>query len=150
MIALLSLHALAAVIWVGGMFFAHQCLRPAAADLLPPPQRLPLWRQTLARFFMWVWPAIILLPVTGYAIVFSLGGFTHASLAVKIMHHGGWLMIVVFLFVFFLPFRALSAAVNKQQWPQGGKQMNIIRHAVTFNMLLGLALIAVAVSGRYW
>jgi len=34
-----ALHALAAIVWVGGMFFAHQCLRPALADQ-PPPLRL--------------------------------------------------------------------------------------------------------------
>ena len=33
------LHVLAVVIWVGGMYFAHQMLRPVAADLLAPPQR---------------------------------------------------------------------------------------------------------------
>ena len=41
MIVGLFLHILAAVIWVGGMFFAHQMLRPAAGKL-DPAQRLPL------------------------------------------------------------------------------------------------------------
>ena len=41
----IALHLLAAVIWVGGMFFAYMALRPAAASLLEPPLRLPLWSQ---------------------------------------------------------------------------------------------------------
>ncbi|KAG1694742.1 Bifunctional purine biosynthesis protein PurH [Nymphon striatum] len=47
----LSLHVLAVVIWVGGMFFAHQALRPAAVSTLEPPLRLQLWVATFKRFF---------------------------------------------------------------------------------------------------
>ena len=47
------LHILGVVIWVGGMYFAHQMLRPVAADLLAPPQRLPLWAGVFRRFFRW-------------------------------------------------------------------------------------------------
>ena len=39
----LALHVIAAVIWVGGMLFAHMMLRPVAAAQLEPPQRLTLW-----------------------------------------------------------------------------------------------------------
>ena len=54
----LLLHALAAVVWVGGMFFAHMALRPVAASLLEPPQRLALWVGVFSRFFPWVFVAI--------------------------------------------------------------------------------------------
>ena len=56
----LILHILAAVVWVGGMFFAHQVLRPAAGALDPGP-RLMLWERVLGRFFPWVIAAIVLL-----------------------------------------------------------------------------------------
>ena len=72
--ALIALHLLAAVVWVGGMFFAYMALRPVAATLLEPPQRLPLWTQTFMRFFPWVWLAILLLTATGYTIVFAVFG----------------------------------------------------------------------------
>jgi len=38
-----ALHVLAAVVWVGGMFFAWMVLRPAAVSALQPPERLMLW-----------------------------------------------------------------------------------------------------------
>ena len=38
-----SLHILAALIWVGGMFFAHMVMRPVLVDQLEPPQRLPVF-----------------------------------------------------------------------------------------------------------
>lgn len=38
-----TLHVLAALIWVGGMFFAWMILRPAAVAALEGPARLKLW-----------------------------------------------------------------------------------------------------------
>ena len=71
----LIVHILSAVVWVGGMFFAHQVLRPAAAMLETGP-RLELWSNVLSRFFAWVIAAIILLLASGYALVFGIyGGF---------------------------------------------------------------------------
>ena len=67
----ISLHVLAAVIWVGGMFFAYMALRPVAAKLLEPAVRLSLWVRTLTRFFIWVWLAVIIVPVSGYWMIFS-------------------------------------------------------------------------------
>ena len=48
----ISLHALAAMVWVGGMFFAYMALRPVAAKILEPAVRLALWSRTLTRFFV--------------------------------------------------------------------------------------------------
>ena len=45
----LTAHIFAAVVWVGGMFFAHQVLRPAAAALDPGPRQM-LWSRVLGRF----------------------------------------------------------------------------------------------------
>ena len=38
----LFLHLLGVAVWIGGMVFAHFCLRPALGDLTPQ-MRLPLW-----------------------------------------------------------------------------------------------------------
>lgn len=46
-----SLHLLAALIWVGGMFFAWMILRPAAMAALDGPARLKLWVEVFQRFF---------------------------------------------------------------------------------------------------
>ena len=47
----IALHILAAVLWVGGMFFAHQVLRPVAATQFEPPARLKMWVGVFSRFF---------------------------------------------------------------------------------------------------
>ena len=75
----LLFHVLEIVVWVGGMFFAYLALRPAAALLLEPPQRLALWQDTLRRFFNWVWLAIAFVLGSGLWMFFRMGGFMFAS-----------------------------------------------------------------------
>ena len=68
----LTFHILAIVIWVGGMFFAYMALRPAAASVLEPQQRLTLWSAVFARFFPWVWLAVISILASGYWMLLGL------------------------------------------------------------------------------
>ena len=146
----LSLHVLAAVIWVGGMFFAYMALRPSAATLLEPPLRLSLWKAVFSRFFPWVWLAIIILLASGYWMIFQhYGGMKTTPLFVHIMHGLGLVMMLIFLHVFFAPYRRLTKAVNNTRWPDGGKALNQIRILIALNLLLGLITVAVASGGKY-
>jgi uncharacterized membrane protein len=146
----ISLHLLAAVIWVGGMFFAYNALRPAAAQVLEPPLRLELWVQVFKRFFLWVWLSIALLLVTGYWMLFQyFGGFASAGTHIHIMHGLGIFMVLIYLHVFFAPYRRLRQAVIVQDYPAGGAQLNQIRRLVGINTLIGLVVIIVASAGRY-
>ena len=80
MALLVALHVLAAVVWVGGMFFAYMVLRPAAGPL-ETAERLALWHRVFGRFFPWVWACIVLLLVSGYVMLFrAFGGFAGAPL----------------------------------------------------------------------
>src|SRR5215208_2867659 len=108
MFILVALHILAAVVWVGGMFFAHLMLRPAAAQLLEPSMRLDLWRGVFERFFPWVWLAVILLPLTGYWMIFGyLGGMANIGWHINIMQALGIIMILLYLHLYFAPYRRL-------------------------------------------
>jgi len=146
----LFLHILAAVIWVGGMFFAHVVLRPIAAGQLEPPVRLTLWVGVFKRFFPLVFVAIATLLVTGYWMILSFyGGFDAVGLHVHIMIWTGYVMILIFFHVFFAPFKRLKRAVASEDWAAGGKSLAQIRSLVGVNLLIGLAIIAIASGGRY-
>jgi len=145
----IALHILSAVLWVGGMFFAHQVLRPVAVAQLEPPQRLRLWASVFSRFFPWVWLCVVLLPLSGYWLIFKLfGGLGAVGLHIHIMQGLGWVMILIYLHLFFAPFRRLKEAVVTEQWPEAGKQLNQIRRMVGVNLSLGLIVTAVAAGGR--
>lgn len=146
-----GLHILAAVLWVGGMFFAYQVLRPAMAGLNPPPERLKLWAAVFERFFPWVWACVIILPATGYLLVLvRYGGFAEAPIHIHWMHGVGWLMIALYLYMFFVPYRAFRQAVEAADWPTGGAQLAVIRRIVATNLVLGLVTILLGATGKFW
>jgi uncharacterized membrane protein len=146
----LALHTLAAVVWVGGMFFALLALRPATA-VLEPGQRLELWARVLSRFFAWVIAAIVLLLVSGYAMVFFVyAGFRGIGLHVHVMQAIGIVMMLAFFHLYFAPWRRFRAAVARRDDAAAARQLNQIRAIVTLNLVLGLVTVAVGSSGRYW
>jgi uncharacterized membrane protein len=142
------LHVLGVVIWVGGMFFAYMTLRPAAAELLEPPQRLPLWQATLSRFFTWVWIAVGLILASSIWMLISLGGMKGVGTYVHVMLGIGVVMMLIFAHVFFAPYRRLTRAVQAKDWPAGGAALGQIRKLVGLNLILGLATVVVAIAGR--
>jgi uncharacterized membrane protein len=142
------MHILGVVIWVGGMFFAHQILRPVAAELLAPPQRLPLWAGVFRRFFPVVWVSVLMILSSGLYMIMLLGGFKAVALSVHLMFGIGLGMILVFCFVYFASYAKLTRAVAAQDWKQGGEVLATIRRLIGFNLSLGLVNIAVAFVGR--
>lgn len=145
----ITLHGLAATVWVGGMFFAYIVLRPSMS-LLEPHRRLTIWAGVFKRFFPWVWMAVFILPLTGYWLVFgAFGGFATSPLYVHIMHALGLLMIVLFVYLYYRPYAALKKAVSSESWPEAGIALNRVRHIVLVNLVFGLVLVAVVYAGRY-
>jgi uncharacterized membrane protein len=146
----LLFHILAAVIWVGGMFFAHQMLRPAAAGL-EPAQRLPLWRRVFARFFPVVWLSVAALLGSGYAMVFGVfGGFAGLPLHINLMQIIGIIMVLAFGHLYFAPWARFRRAVDAGDLAAGARQLNQIRMIVGFNLVLGLVVVVIGATGRYW
>ena len=144
----LVLHLLAVVIWVGGMFFAHMALRPAANELLEPAQRLPLMLTVFDRFFPWVWGSVIVLLVTGFWVF--LGVFQgKVGVHVHIMSTVGLVMSVIFAFIYFLPYRKMGSSIEAGDLAAAGKSLALIRKLILTNLLLGMSVSALGLAGRY-
>jgi uncharacterized membrane protein len=144
------LHVLAAVIWVGGMFFAYMVLRPVAAKQFEPPQRLQLWVNAFSTFFPWVWIAIVLLPVTGYWMIFGIwGSMGNAPIYVHIMNGLGTIMILIFMHINFAPLKRLKQAIAIEDWQTGGQKLAQIRILISINLSIGLIVVGVASAGRF-
>ena len=141
-------HVLGAVIWVGGMFFAYMALRPAAATLLEPPRRLPLWQETFRRFFFWVWLSVAGLLASGMWMIALLGGFSAVTPHVHLMLGLGIVMMLIFARVYFSPYRRLTRFVEQKDWKGAGAALGQIRKLVALNLVLGLITVAVGTAGR--
>lgn len=143
----MSLHGLAAMVWVGGMFFAYFALRPVAAKLFEPAIRLRLWDRTLMRFFIWVWLAVFVLPATGYWMMLKhLGGLSAVGWHIHVMQVLGIVMILIFLHVFFAPFMRLRKAVKHEDIESGTRNLAQIRKFIGINLLLGIAVLITALG----
>jgi len=145
----LLLHLLGVVVWVGGMFFAYMALRPVAASVLEPPQRLNLWAGVFAKFFPWVWLSIALILGSGLYMWMALDGMA-APAYVFVMIGLGIVMMLIFAHVFFAAFKKLKRALAEQAWPAGAAALGQIRMLIGINLSIGLLTIAVAILGRAW
>ena len=144
-----ALHVLAAVVWVGGMFFAYLALRPALAEH-SALARAHLWAAVFRRFFPWVWASIAVLLVTGFFMVFNaFGSFRLTPMFVNLMMALGIVMMLLFVYVVYLPYRQLRHSVEVNAEPEARKAMNHIRVVILVNLILGLIVIFIAASGAF-
>ena len=137
--ALLAVHVLSAIAWIGGMFYTLVVLRPALGVLDAGP-RLQIHMLTLKRFFLVVWHAMPLMLLTGWGMI-GLAGWDmgHLPWFVNVMQGLALVMAVIFLYTFFGPFRRLRRAIRP-----GPELLARIRVMVTVNLVLGIVIVAVA------
>ncbi|MGF1547997.1 MAG: CopD family protein [Thiotrichales bacterium] len=146
---LIAFHVLGTVVWIGGMFFAHMALRPAAASVLDAPNRLRLMQKTLGTFFLWVWASIIALWISGFGIIGLFGGMKGLGIHVHSMMGIALLMTAIFAYLYFVPFLALRKTVREENWNTAGKRLALIRQLVATNLVLGLITTIIGAAGRY-
>ncbi|AMO23899.1 CopD family protein [Ramlibacter tataouinensis] len=144
---LLLLHLLSAIAWLGGMFFAHFCLRPAAVKLLAPPQRLPLMTAALGSFLRYMAVAVTVLVLTGLAM-FMDSGWARAPLGWQVMLVVGLAMAAVFGYVYGVHYPRLRARCEAGAWAEAAQVLNRIRQLVVTNLVLGLVVVVAAASAR--
>jgi uncharacterized membrane protein len=144
---LLFLHLAAAIFWMGGMAFVVLALRPAVAEQLQPPQRLPLMVQVLRRFFVVVAISIAVLLATGIPLLLQVPG-AQAPRGWHVMAGLGIVMVLVFGHIFFAPWKRVQRAVAAQDWPEGGKRLNQVALLVKINLGLGWVAIAAVMLWR--
>jgi uncharacterized membrane protein len=144
---LLLLHLLAAIAWVGGMFFAYFCLRPSAAEVLEPAKRLPLWLATLERFLGYMTLAVLTVLASGLGMLWPVG-LQAAPVGWHVMLVLGVVMASVYAYIHARLLPKLQAGCRAADWPAAAQVLNGIRRLVAINLALGVATVAAAVSAR--
>lgn len=142
----IALHLVAAAVWVGGMFFAYVVLRPSS-DMLDPQQKLTLWAAVFKRFFPWVWMAIIVLIATGYWLIFSwFKGFGGSPGYVHLMHVLGWIMTLLFVYLYYKIYPAFKQAIQDESWPDAAAAMAKLRKVILANLIFGVSLLVLVAA----
>lgn len=147
---LIGIHLLASVIWVGGMFFAYQVLRPSVATL-EPEARLNLWAGVFGRFFPWVWASVAVLLLSGFWMISAFfGGMKGAGMYIHLMMGIGMLMALLFAWMWFSPYRLFRKAMAAGDAQGAGRQVDRIRHILVVNLIMGLVVALLASAGKYF
>lgn len=144
---LVSLHVIAAVIWVGGIFFMQVIMRKVTSDL-EGPQRQAIMSKVFTFFFQWVWVAVITILVTGFGIIFGVyGGFGgmpwESFKRVHLMTALGLIMSLVFTYIYFLPYRSLMKARAEGDMKKAAGQVTYIRTFGSVQLVLGIAILII-------
>ena len=138
-------HLAAGIVWLGGMALVILALRPVVIKQLQPPERLRLMSAVLSRFFNMVWLSIVLILTSGFWML-SMSDMHLAPRGWHAMSVLGVLMCLIFVHIWFSPFRRLKIAVTQSNWPSAGESLKQIHPLVLTNFALGwLAVLAVLV-----
>jgi uncharacterized membrane protein len=94
---------------------------------------------------------VLLLLVSGYwMLVTTFGGFAGAPLYINLMQTLGLLMVALFVGLFHGPWLKFKRAVDGKDYATAGIQLNRIRQIIMINMPLGLLVVAIGGTGRFW
>jgi uncharacterized membrane protein len=88
----------------------------------------------------------VLLLVTGVGM--EISGVQ--GLHVTVMEALGVIMVLAFGHLFFAPWKRFRRAVDGGDFAAAAVQLNQIRRIVEFNLALGLIVVVVGATGRYW
>jgi uncharacterized membrane protein len=138
--ALKVLHLLFAVLWVGGLFFAFVILRPSLTAI-DPPQRMLLQTRVHKRFFLLIWHAMPLVLISGFVMLWLLGGMALVPWPIHAMLGLGLLMAAVFLAIVFGPYRKFRRTTDRVRMTSS---MTTMRTLIGVNLLLGLITVIIA------
>jgi uncharacterized membrane protein len=142
---LLTLHVLAAALWVGGMATVQFAVRPAILAVLHDPlQRQMLISTLLQKFFALVLAAIAVLLLSGLAMIGRTGGVRAYPPSIHAMIGIGVLMMLLFGHLRFALLPRLQRAVKAGDKAVAAKALNLIRLLVSVNLVLGLLAFAAA------
>lgn len=143
-----TLHLLAVIVWVGGMFFAHVVVRVAVNRLLEPHDRLRLMLKVFDGFFPWVWLSVILILASGYWMLFTYYA-ENTALWISFMSAVGTVMAAIFVFIYAVPYHQFGSALRTNDMPRAVAAITLIRRLILTNLLLGVLTTVVATLGKY-
>lgn len=135
------LHVFGVVFWVGGMAFSQMILRPAVQEL-EGPQRVALMMRVLDRFFRLVIVSLVLIWVSGLAILLPVG-MRHAPLSWHLMYALATVASIVFVVIYGLYRGKAKPAFLANDIKATADVLGKVRVLISVNLVLtSLAVVA--------
>jgi uncharacterized membrane protein len=159
-ILVVSIHLLAAIVWLGGMFFIAIVMVPVLRSLEPPQKRIEVLSSTARRFRMVGWIALLVLLVTGVFNAMNRGVTLKmiSTGAIFSTHFGKMLTLKVVLVLLMLVLSAvhdfimgprlvelISSSSNPDLSPRIKSYRKYVSWLARVNALLGIMIVACAV-----
>ncbi len=157
----LVIHVLAAIVWLGGMFFISLVLVPSLKKLEPPTKRTEILSVTARRFSLVGWIAILVLLVTGVINSANRGVTVELISSGKLfLSHFGMILsfkvflVLVMIFIsaihdFILGPRLIRLTERERSSPDSMKSLARKRKLVSWlariNAIIGIIVVACAV-----
>lgn len=146
----LSLHTLATIIWLGGLFFLCVVFQ-LAAQHYETAMALTLWHRVVSRFFVWAWISLVVILVSGVAMVFlKFGGFSGVPSIHRVNMAIGIPAILLYVYLYFIPWRRFRRAMLSGQWRVAKDNNRQARIIMTLILALGIIASVVSLGGRYY
>ena len=145
-----TLHLIAINIWVGGMFFVVVVFSHVTAPM-PLAQRLNYWHRALSRFFMLVWLAMLVLLGSGGVMIYEVfGSPINSPLYVLLMASFALIMITIFIYIYFLPYRHFTRYLQAQDFTNAEYWLQQLRRLGKLNTGLGLCVVIIIGIGSHY
>jgi uncharacterized membrane protein len=143
------LHVLAAIVLLGGLFFASVVFRPIVSGL-DVEIASSLWQRMLSRFFSWGWASLVIILATGIGMVFlKFGGFSGVPMIHRANMAIGIPAIALFGYIYFGPWRRYRRTMSRDEWTAAQKEFTRVRVGMAIVLVLGLVASVVSAVGRY-
>jgi uncharacterized membrane protein len=146
----ITLHLIAVIVWIGGMFLGVVAIRPALA-VLDMPARARIFAGIVGRFLPWIWAAVVTLLGSGFYMVFTSfdGGLSGTPWFVRLMMGLGLFMMMLMGHITFAPYKRLKRALAAKDDGLAAKAMQQMGMLMAVTLALGLVVILAAMMGAY-
>jgi uncharacterized membrane protein len=145
----ISIHTMATIIWLGGLFFLCVILQKGTRQL-DLTTGLSLWHQLLSRFFMWGWIGMILILFSGISMIFlEFGGFSGVPPVHRVNMLIGIPAILLYVYLYFQPWQSFRRAMLKGESNVAESSIRRVRLVMSVILALGIIASVVSLAGRF-
>jgi uncharacterized membrane protein len=140
----IAIHILAAIIWLGGLFYAYLALQPNKAS----PELsvwLPVWSSAFGRFLLWGRISSVLMLGTGFVMTYvELPDYVRAMMALGIT------AMAIYAYLDVVSSRRFRRALSISNWSDAERRMKAVRLLIAITVALGIVAAVIGASGRYY